>query len=73
MRKGEWKAGDEGSGYCLSCKDIVKSRYEHRTVRLGRTKIDVPDVLVEVCSSCDHTMRIPRQSFAQLREMGSGK
>jgi RNase P subunit RPR2 len=70
MRKGEFKAGDEGSGECSHCKTIVKTRYEHRTVRLRRTKVDVPDLLVAVCTVCDHTVRIPRQSFAQLRETG---
>lgn len=73
MRKGEWKAGDEGSGYCQRCKDIVKSKYEHRTVQMGRTQVGVPDVLVEVCTNCDHTIRIPRQSIEQLRETGAGK
>jgi len=70
MRKEEWKSGDEGSGQCQHCKTMVKTRYEHRTVRMGGTQVDVPDVLVAVCTVCDHTMKIPRQSFAQLRETG---
>jgi len=73
MRKVEWKAGDIGSHECPRCKTLVQTRYEHRTVQLGGTQVGVPEVLVAVCTQCDHTVQIPPQSIAQLREVGAAK
>jgi hypothetical protein len=33
----------------------------------------IPDVLVDVCTECDHMISVPRQSVAQLRELGAAK
>lgn len=73
MRKAEWKAGDTGSHQCRRCKALVQTRFEHRTVQMTGTQVGVPDVLVAVCTQCDHTVQIPPQSIAQLREAGVGK
>lgn len=73
MKKAEWNAGDMGSNECPRCKTLVRTRYEHRTVQMQGTQIAVPDVLVAVCTQCDHTVNIPRQSIAQLREVGLAK
>ena len=73
MRKMEWQTGDTGSHECPRCRTLVQTRYEHRTVQLGGTQLGVPDVLVAVCTQCDHTVQIPRQSIAQLREAGVSK
>jgi hypothetical protein len=73
MMSNDWKAGDAGAAECRRCRKIVRTRYEHRTVRMARTRLHVPEVLVDVCTECDHTISIPRQSLAQLREIGSGK
>lgn len=67
------KAGDSGANTCRRCAKTVKTRFEYRTVQMARTRISVPDVLVDVCTECDHTVAIPRQSIAQLRETGGGK
>jgi hypothetical protein len=71
--RSDWKAGDAGSAECRRCRKLVRTRYELRTVRMTRTRLHVPDVLVDVCTECDHTISIPRQSLAQLREVGVGK
>ncbi|HYD52465.1 MAG TPA: hypothetical protein VEA99_07550 [Gemmatimonadaceae bacterium] len=73
MRKTEWQEGDIGSYECPRCKTLVQTRYEYRTVQLGGTQVGVPDVLVAVCLQCDHTVQIPKQSIAQLREFGAAK
>lgn len=40
---------------------------------LPRTRLMVNHVLVSVCSACDAMLGMPRQSMAQLREVGIGK
>ena len=69
----EWQAGDQGAGFCPHCRDSVQTRFEPRTIQLARTNLRVSDVLVAVCARCDHTVEVPRQSFAQLREVSAGK
>jgi uncharacterized protein YlaI len=69
----DFKAGDASAAMCPHCHKPVATRYEHRTIQLARTRLRVRDVLVPVCTECDHTVAIPRQSFAQLREVGVGK
>ena len=66
-------AGDRAANMCRRCMKVVPTRYEYRAVQMVRTRLVVPDVLVDVCSECDHMISIPRQSVAQLREVGSGK
>lgn len=67
----EFKAGDLASNDCKRCKKPVRTRFEYRTVQMNRTRLRVPDVLVDVCLECDHMISMPRQSIAQLREVGS--
>lgn len=69
--KPEFKAGDFASNECKRCKKPVRTRFEYRTVQMSRTRLRVPDVLVDVCIECDHMISMPRQSIAQLREVGS--
>lgn len=69
--KPEFKAGDFASNDCKRCKKPVRTRFEYRTVQMSRTRLRVPDVLVDVCIECDHMISMPRQSIAQLREVGS--
>jgi hypothetical protein len=52
---------------------MVRSRFELRTVQLWRTRLAVPDVLVDVCTECGHMISIPAQSVEQLREAGRAK
>jgi hypothetical protein len=68
-----WKVGDTAAGRCPRCKALVRSRFELRTVQLTRSRLSVPDLLVAVCTQCDHTMSIPPQSLPQLREAGAAK
>jgi len=73
MRKNRWTANDSFRAVCPACRKVVESRFEYRTVRLGRTRLCVRDVLVDVCPTCDGTIYIPPQSLAQLREAGVAK
>ena len=68
-----YKAGDSSAAMCPRCHKPVATRYEYRTIQLARTRLCVRDVLVPVCTVCDHMVAIPRQSVAQLREVGVGK
>ena len=68
-----FKAGDASAAMCPRCHKPVATRYEHRTIQLARTRLRVRDVLVPVCTECDHTVAIPPQSIAQLRAVGIGK
>jgi hypothetical protein len=71
--KPQWKPGDFATNNCPRCRKLVRSRFEYRTVQLGRTRLCVPDVLVDVCPECDHMISIPPQSVEQLREAGRAK
>ncbi|HEU5209342.1 MAG TPA: hypothetical protein VFU06_08025 [Longimicrobiales bacterium] len=51
----------------------MRTRYEVRTVHLTGSRLRVPNVLVDVCTECDGMVSIPRQSMAQLREVGVWK
>jgi hypothetical protein len=68
-----WKVGDTVSAVCPHCGDLVTARYAHRSVRMPRTRLDVGHVLVSVCPACNAVLAMPRQSIAQLREIGVGK
>lgn len=68
-----FKAGDASAAMCPRCHKPVATHYEHRTIQLARTRLRVRDVLVPVCTECDHMVAIPPQSIAQLREVGIGK
>lgn len=68
-----WKAGDFASQSCPRCKKIVRARFEHRNVQLTRSRLCVPNLLVDVCTECDHMISIPAQSVPQLREAGLAK
>ena len=69
----DWNVGDHGTNTCPRCKKIVRTRFELRTVQLWRTRLRVPEVLVDVCTECDHMISIPQQSVEQLREAGRAK
>jgi hypothetical protein len=71
--KHTWNAGDYAANSCRRCRKMVRTRFEYRTVRLARSQLCVPDVLVDVCTECDHMVSIPPQSVPQLREAGLAK
>lgn len=68
-----WKAGDYAANTCRRCRKMVRTRFEVRTVRLARSALCVPDLLVDVCTECGHMVSIPPQSVPQLREAGLAK
>jgi hypothetical protein len=68
-----WSPGDYATNRCPYCKKMVRTRFELRTVRLARSQLCVSDLLVDVCTECDHMVSIPPQSVPQLREAGLAK
>jgi hypothetical protein len=71
--KPQWNVGDFATNKCPRCRKLVRSRFEHRTVQLSRSRLQVTDVLVDVCTECDHMISVPPQSVEQLREAGRVK
>lgn len=67
------RVGDYVTNTCRRCKRIVRARLELRSVELARTRLVVPDVLVDVCPDCGHMISIARESMEQLREAGCQK
>jgi hypothetical protein len=65
--------GDIASGICSSCRKPVQTRFERRSVRPSRSRVTFSNVLVGVCTECDTAIALPRQSMAQLLELGAGK
>ncbi len=64
-----WKEGDRSNGICPECKAMMETIFAPKTIRLEKTKKDVRDVLVAVCSKCDATVAIPPQSTPRLKEV----
>jgi hypothetical protein len=62
-----WRAGDRSRAICEKC-GLVETRYEYRTFPLENPRVDVPDVLVGVCSVCDEIVTVPYQSSPKLNE-----
>jgi hypothetical protein len=71
--KPQWSVGEFATNTCPRCRKIVRSRFEYRTVQLFRTRLRVANVLVDVCTECDHMISVPPQSVEQLREAGRAK
>lgn len=67
------KLGDYVADSCPRCHKTVRARLELRSVRLARTRLVVPDVMVGVCPSCDHMISVVPESVEQLREAGWSK
>ena len=44
------------------------TEYQYRPLRLEKTKVTVPQVLVGVCLTCDSTVSVPAQSMPRLKE-----
>lgn len=60
--------GDRSEAICPDCRGWRATEYRYRTVRLTRSKVDVPDVLVGVCLTCGSVVTIPQQSAPKLKE-----
>ncbi len=68
-----WHEGDTSSGICHACRKPVTTRFETRSIKLNRSRITFPDILVSVCTECNETIDLPKQSLAQFRELGTWK
>jgi hypothetical protein len=68
-----WHEGDTSSGHCQTCRKLVTARFESRSIKLNRSRVTFPNVLVSVCTECNETIDLPKQSLAQFRELGSWK
>ena len=67
------KVGDLMSNTCRRCEKTVSSRLVLRSVAQPRTRLVVPNVMVDECPHCGHMISIVPQSYAQLREAGVAK
>ena len=67
------KVGDHITNTCPRCHKIVRSRLALRSVELARTRLVVPDVLVDICPECGHMISVLPESISQLREAGCPK
>lgn len=68
-----WHEGDVTATTCAVCGKQVHARYETRNIRMNRSRVVYSNILVGVCNECDSMISLPRQSIAQLRELGSWK
>lgn len=63
-----WRAGDRSRAICEHCEGVVETRFEYRTYPLNKPRVDVPGVLVAVCTVCDAIVAVPYQSSPRLNE-----
>ncbi|MFQ5791110.1 MAG: hypothetical protein ACE5JI_11625 [Acidobacteriota bacterium] len=62
------REGERGEAICRKCLARLPIRYEYRTVPLEESEVEVDNVLVGVCLSCDEVATIPAQSTPRLKE-----
>jgi hypothetical protein len=65
--------GDISSGTCHVCRKPVTTRFETRSIRLKRSSVTFPNILVSVCTICSTPVDVPKQSYAQFLELGAWK
>jgi len=63
-----WRENDQSVGICERCQKRVNTRFERRTFRMERPRVDVPDVLVSVCEVCGEIVDVPHQSTPKIAE-----
>lgn len=63
-----FEVGDTTPDVCFHCEAEVTATFALRTVKLEQSSVDVDDVLVAVCPTCDRITSIPAQSEPRLRE-----
>ncbi|MDQ3081451.1 MAG: hypothetical protein M3R07_04475 [Gemmatimonadota bacterium] len=68
-----WHEGDVTATTCTVCGKQVHARYEKRNIQMNRSRVVYSNILVGVCNECNSMISLPRQSIAQLRELGSWK
>jgi hypothetical protein len=62
------KVGDKGKAICKSCKAVVPTTYNLRTVPFSDGVGEVKDVLVSTCNTCDHICSLPHQSTPAVKK-----
>jgi hypothetical protein len=67
-----WHEGDTSATTCTVCGKQVNARYETRDIRMKRSAVTFSNILVSVCGECN-SIAIPRESFAQIRELSAWK
>lgn len=63
------REGHTEVGICQKCRRSRELRYQYRTLLLSKSKLQVKDVLVGVCTACDTIVLIPHQSTPKLKEI----
>ena len=62
-----WHQGDHSEAICPTCKGWQGTTFTYRPFLLEKSKVEVPDVLVGVCSACDTTLTVPHQSVPKIK------
>ena len=63
-----YKKGDKSKAICESCKKIVPTTFDTRSVPLSSGKGSVDDILCATCDHCGMVVSIPQQSAPRIRE-----
>lgn len=63
-----WREGERSEALCPRCGDWRGTEFQYRTLRLEKSKKDVPDVLVAACTECGEIAAVSHQSAPKLRE-----
>jgi hypothetical protein len=63
-----WQVGARSRAICEHCGGVVETRFELRTYPLSSPRVEVSDVLVAVCITCNRTVAVPYQSSGRLND-----
>ena len=62
-----WIKGDQSEALCHICETWREITFTRRSFFLEQSNVDVKEVLVGVCNTCDTTISIPHQSSRKLK------
>jgi hypothetical protein len=64
----EFKNGEKSKGICNVC-GLVEIEFKKRDTNVSGLSEYVKDILVGVCSKCDHTVSSPQQSATKVEQL----
>ena len=62
-----YKQGDKSKAVCETCKDVISTTFDYRTVPFSEGSGEVKNILVAVCDACDAVIATPPQSTPAIK------
>ena len=63
----EWKEYDRGAAICSFCEEQVIVVFKRRDLSYPAKNTIINNILVGICTQCDHIISIPQQSVEKIK------